>query len=216
MDATSWVNASLAFVLILVTGYYAFQNKRMVDQLRIQNVPLLKLDLNSELDLNLENVGNLPAKDLNFEFYLTWNKERFLLGRYVGVDLNSKEMEFIELKERLFKILEKRKLAFSEKISPEQYYNDKDTGQEWSVPIPRMRWSISARELLLRLSIKIEFKSLSGALQSLSKKYIIKLYPARLTADEDHAFKERIKILIYPSMGRWRKEYKITRKPQDK
>lgn len=36
MDA-NWALVGLTFVLILVTGYYAWQNKRLVDQMRQQN-----------------------------------------------------------------------------------------------------------------------------------------------------------------------------------
>src|SRR5713226_8906414 len=36
MDS-SWVLVGLTFVLILVTGYYAWQNKRLVDEMRQQN-----------------------------------------------------------------------------------------------------------------------------------------------------------------------------------
>ena len=74
MDS-SWALVGLTFVLILVTGYYAYQNRRLVDEMREQNRVArdgLRVQLYDRRSTILGAVGKLAATalesgDLPFE-----------------------------------------------------------------------------------------------------------------------------------------------------
>ncbi len=65
LDAANWALVALTFVLVVVTAYYAFQNARMVREMRRQNRPYVFIVFDQEDDsrytLFLRNAGSRSA-----------------------------------------------------------------------------------------------------------------------------------------------------------
>lgn len=73
VDLESAITLGATVVLVIVTGYYALQNKRMADEMesnrRYQFRPALKIErtylsLGSQLDVKISNIGLGPAKNI--------------------------------------------------------------------------------------------------------------------------------------------------------
>lgn len=62
----AWATFAVTTVLVLITGYYAWQNKRMVDELRRQNRPYLYIAHEGDW-LVVENGGTRSAHDIWIE-----------------------------------------------------------------------------------------------------------------------------------------------------
>jgi hypothetical protein len=100
MDDATFINLLLVFVLVCITGYYAWQTRQMAIEMKsarqYEFTPFLKviparLTLGDSLDIRLTNIGFGPAKnirgkimlqpadkDLEFAFpYLSPKDERF-------------------------------------------------------------------------------------------------------------------------------------------
>ncbi len=72
-EASNIVIAIFTVILVFVTGYYAWQNKKMVEEMKLarksQFIPSLKikptyLSLGSSFDIEISNIGLGPAKNI--------------------------------------------------------------------------------------------------------------------------------------------------------